>query len=156
MEIVALGSKIALLSLFTACLLLPSIQAREIKYCNKKANYVVKVHDVVISPDPVKTGEPTTFTIKASTNQALTGGKLALDVSYFGIKVHSETHNICEKTSCPISVGKFVLSHTQTLPGITPPGSYTLKLKIEDEKKHQLTCASFSFDIGFGSSASAM
>ncbi|GFZ17720.1 hypothetical protein Acr_26g0009900 [Actinidia rufa] len=35
-------------------------------------------------------------------------------------------------------------------------GSYTLKLKIEDEKKHQLTCASFSFDIGFGSSVSAM
>ncbi|PSR86427.1 Phosphatidylglycerol/phosphatidylinositol transfer protein [Actinidia chinensis var. chinensis] len=156
MEIVALGSRLALLSLFTSCLLLPSIQAREIKYCNKKANYVVKVHDVVISPDPVKTGEDTTFTIKASTSQALTGGKLALDVSYFGIKVHSETHNICEKTSCPISVGKFVLSHTQTLPGITPPGSYTLKMKIEDEKNHQLTCASFGFQIALGSYMSAM
>ncbi|GFZ17713.1 hypothetical protein Acr_26g0009830 [Actinidia rufa] len=51
---------------------------------------------------------------------------------------------------------------TPGLPFCFPPGcahtagSYTLKLKIEDEKKHQLTCASFSFDIGFGSSASAM
>ena len=36
-----------------------------------KANYVVKVHDVVISPDPVKTGEATTFIIKASTSTFL-------------------------------------------------------------------------------------
>ena len=38
---------------------------------DKKANYVVKVHDVEISPDPVKTGEDTTFTIKASTSTFL-------------------------------------------------------------------------------------
>ncbi|KAL6966701.1 hypothetical protein U1Q18_032491 [Sarracenia purpurea var. burkii] len=144
---IALRSKLVLLFVFTPCLLVPSIQARDIKYCNKKANYVVKVDDVDISPDPVVTGEPTTFTIKALTNQALTGGKMVLDVSYFGIKVHSESHSICEKTSCPISSGKFVLSHTQTLPEITPPGSYTLKMKMEDEKGRELTCASFNFQI---------
>ncbi|XP_028125934.1 MD-2-related lipid-recognition protein ROSY1-like isoform X3 [Camellia sinensis] len=123
MEIVPIFPKLAIIFLFAACLSVHSIQATDIKYCNKKTNYVVKVDDVEISPYPVSTGEPTTFTIKASTGQALTGGKMALDVSYFGVKVHSESHSICEKTSCPISVGKFVLSHTQTLPGITPPVS---------------------------------
>ncbi|THG23590.1 hypothetical protein TEA_005015 [Camellia sinensis var. sinensis] len=175
MEIVPIFPKLAIIFLFAACLSVHSIQATDIKYCseftspafrfcsreigagfNKKTNYVVKVDDVEISPYPVSTGEPTTFTIKASTGQALTGGKMALDVSYFGVKVHSESHSICEKTSCPISVGKFVLSHTQTLPGITPPGSYTLKMKMEDEKKHQLTCISFNFNIGLGSSVSSI
>ncbi|CAL5354110.1 unnamed protein product [Camellia sinensis] len=156
MEIVPISPKQAIFFLFAACLSMHSIQATVIKYCNKKTNYVVKVDDVEISPYPVSTGEPTTFTIKASTGQALTGGKMALDVSYFGVKVHSESHSICEKTSCPISVGKFVLSHTQTLPGITPPGSYTLKMKMEDEKKHQLTCISFNFNIGLGSSVSSI
>ncbi|KAI7991390.1 hypothetical protein LOK49_LG12G01607 [Camellia lanceoleosa] len=151
MEVIVLRSKLALLFLFAACAVFPSIQATDIKYCNKKANYIVKVDDVEISPYPVATGNPTTFTIKASTDQVLTGGKLSLAVSYFGVKVHSETHNICEKTSCPISVGKFVLSHTQTLPALTPPGSYTLKMKMQDEKKHELTCISFKFDIELGS-----
>ncbi|KAE9462061.1 hypothetical protein C3L33_06046, partial [Rhododendron williamsianum] len=151
----AVRSKLALLFLFSACLLLPSIQARKITYCTKKS-YAVKVEDVVISPDPLKAGKPSTFTIKASTGQAFTGGKLDLEVLLFGVKVHSEAHEICEKTACPISAGEFVLSHTQTLPGITPPGLYTLRLKMEDEKKQQLTCVSFKFQIALGESVSSI
>ncbi|RVW86645.1 hypothetical protein CK203_039783 [Vitis vinifera] len=33
----------------------------------------------------------------------------------------------------------------------TATGSYTLKMKMEDESKHQLTCITFNFNIGFGS-----
>lgn len=44
-------------------------------------------------------------------------------VSYFGIHVHSETIDLCQETSCPISPGNFVLSHKQTLPSFTPPVS---------------------------------
>lgn len=46
-----------------------------------------------------------------------------IDVSYFGLRIHSETHDLCAETSCPISMGDFVLSHTQSLPGFTPPVS---------------------------------
>lgn len=83
-------------------------------------------------------------------DQSLSGGKLVLAVSYFGIKVHGETDDICDKTSCPVSAGDFELSHTQTLPSITPPGLYTLKMKITDKKNHELTCISFKFKIGLG------
>ena len=31
-------------------------------------------------------------------------------------------------------------------------GSYTLKMRMYDGKKHELTCITFGFDIGFGSS----
>ncbi|KAK6926502.1 MD-2-related lipid-recognition domain [Dillenia turbinata] len=133
------------------CLIVPLIQAKEAKYCDRKANYAVKITGIDIIPDPVVSGKPATFKISASTAEALAGGTVVLDVSYFGVHVHSETHDLCEETSCPISTGDFVLSHTQTLPGFTPPGSYSLKMRLEDAGGSQLTCISFNFNIGFGS-----
>lgn len=53
----------------------------------------------------------------------ISGGKLLIDVSYFGWHIHSETHDLCEESSCPVSSGDFVISHTQVLPGYTPPVS---------------------------------
>ena len=50
---------------------------------------------------------------------------MVIEVYYFGVRVHTETHNLCEELSCPVSAGNFVLSHTQTLPGITPPVNST-------------------------------
>ncbi|CAK9159069.1 unnamed protein product [Ilex paraguariensis] len=151
-------SKLTTVFLFAFCLLLPSIQAKDVKYCgaDRKGSYVVKVDGVEISPDPVVTGKPATFNISASTAQPISGGELAIEVSYMGIRVHKETHDLCAGRPCPISAGKFVLSHTQTLPVFTPPGTYTLKMMMEDEKKRQLTCITFSFSIGFGSLVSSI
>jgi len=55
--------------------------------------------------------------------KALSGGKLAIDVSYFGWHIHSETHDLCGETTCPVSVGDFVIAHSQVLPGFTLPVS---------------------------------
>lgn len=56
--------------------------------------------------------------------EAISGGKLVIEVSFFGVHIHTETHDLCAETSCPISVGDFMLSHSQALPGYTPPVSY--------------------------------
>lgn len=112
---------------------------------------------------------------------ALPGGKVMIDVAYFGLHVHSETIDLCRETSCPVSAGDFVLSHKQTLPIFTPPvsqcsfffllpvnnfyrhfynliliwqGSYTLKMRMQDSNNHLLTCITFGFTIGFGTSVS--
>lgn len=58
------------------------------------------------------------------TAQAIPGGKVVIDVSYFGVHVHQEDHDLCEELSCPVAEGDFVLSHTQNLPGFTPPVSF--------------------------------
>ncbi|XP_021861829.1 uncharacterized protein [Spinacia oleracea] len=138
---------------FWVCLAVPSILAKHVvKNCDKKANYAVKVKGVEMQPDPVVPGKEAVFSISASTVEAISGGKVMIDVSYFGIHVHSETIDLCKETSCPISAGDFVLSHKQTLPIFTPPGSYTLKLRINNSNQ-LLTCASFGFTIGFGGSA---
>lgn len=57
------------------------------------------------------------------TGEAISGGKLVIDVSYFGWHIHSESHDLCSETSCPVSTGDFVVSHSQVLPGFTPPVS---------------------------------
>lgn len=59
-------------------------------------------------------------------DQAINGGNVVIEVSYFGLHVHTEKFDLSEETSCPIAAGNFVLSHTQTLPGYTPPVSLTL------------------------------
>ncbi|KMT11554.1 hypothetical protein BVRB_5g108710 [Beta vulgaris subsp. vulgaris] len=76
-----------------------------------------------------------------------------MDVAYFGWHIHSETHDLCNESSCPVSTGDFVISYSQVLPIFTPPGSYSLTMKIQDSNKHQLSCIAFDFSIGFGSSA---
>ncbi|XP_015951275.1 uncharacterized protein LOC107476045 [Arachis duranensis] len=129
--------------------------ATDVQYCNKKADYDVEVKGVEIIPNPVTRGQPATFSIAAATGQELSGGKIIIDVSYFGWHIHSETHDLCGETTCPISIGDFVIAHSQVLPGYTPPGSYTLKMRIYDGGKHELSCITFGFDIGVGSSSSS-
>ncbi|XP_022753727.1 putative phosphatidylglycerol/phosphatidylinositol transfer protein DDB_G0282179 isoform X2 [Durio zibethinus] len=121
---------------------------------DSEGNYVVKVDGVDISPNPVVRGKPANFTISASTGQAISGGKAVIDVSYFGVHIHQENHELCEETSCPIAVGNFVLSHNEALPGFTPPGSYTLKMTLSGEEILQLTCFTFNFKIRLGASGS--
>ncbi|OVA17124.1 MD-2-related lipid-recognition domain [Macleaya cordata] len=135
-----------------AFLVVPSIQAKDVRYCDKKGNYAVKVSGVDIDPEPVISGMPATFNIYASSEQAILGGQLAIEVSYFGVHIHTEKHDLCEETTCPISSGDFVISHTQVLPGFTPPGPYSLKMKLAGGDGKQLTCIGFDFKIQFGSS----
>ncbi|KAK6944132.1 MD-2-related lipid-recognition domain [Dillenia turbinata] len=139
-----------ILSLFVSlCLLAPSTLAVNVDYCDKSASYNVKVQGVEISPNPVARGKPATFSISASTGEAISGGKLVIEVSYFGVHIHTETHDLCSETSCPVLAGDFLIAHSQVLPGFTPPGSYTLTMKMEDENQNLLTCIGFGFQIGF-------
>ncbi|MCD7465393.1 hypothetical protein HAX54_001213 [Datura stramonium] len=133
---------------FSMCILFPLASANftDFSYCNKKANYAVKVSGVDITPYPVKGGKETTFSIAATTDENISGGKLVIDVKYLFLHVHQESHDICEETSCPVS-GDFVISHSQALPGITPPGSYTLTMRMVDGSNHELSCITFGFSI---------
>ncbi|KAJ4843607.1 hypothetical protein Tsubulata_020307 [Turnera subulata] len=131
------------------CVILPLIQATDVQYCSRRA-YDVKVSSVDIKPNPVVRGQEATFKISATTGKPITGGKVEIGVSYFGIHIHTENHDLDEETTVPISAGDFVLSHSQVLPGFTPPGPYTLTMKMYDENRRILTCISFGFTIGVG------
>ena len=68
-------------------------------------------------------------TVICNTGKNISGGKMVIDVSYFGWHIHSETHDLCGETSCPVSAGDFIVAHSQELPGFTPPVSlYSIQL----------------------------
>nr|VDC72840.1 unnamed protein product [Brassica rapa] len=162
-------------SLAISCFLCIStiVRATDVKYCNDNEQYQVKVQGVDISPYPIARGEPVTFSLASNTDNVISKGKLVIEVSYFGWHIHSETHDLCDETNCPVAIGDFLVAHSQVMPGYTPPahlnfmlfylyynktnrlGPYSLKMKMLEGHK-ELTCIKFSFDIGFGSSVADM
>ncbi|KAH7661666.1 Immunoglobulin E-set-containing protein [Dioscorea alata] len=130
-----------------ACLLC-SANETEVSYCDKDNDYDVKVTGLEISPFPVKRGRETSFSISAQTGLNITGGKLLIDVEYIGIHIQ-QTKDLCKETSCPVSTGDFVLTHKETLPFLTPPGTYTLVMTMVGEDGKKLTCITFDFYISF-------
>lgn len=130
---------------------LANAAASEPTYCDLDTSYPVKVKSVDINPNPVVSGAPATFKISAISEEALSGGKLSIDVFFYGVRVHTESHDLCTKTTCPIEQGSFVLTHSQSLPGFTPPGLYKLKMKLIDADDNQLTCVNIGFKIVRGS-----
>ncbi|KAL2328393.1 hypothetical protein Fmac_021820 [Flemingia macrophylla] len=140
--------------LFSTILFLSAFHAQakiKVNYCDKKVNYAVKVSGVDISPNPVVSGEPANFKISATSGQAIYGGEVVIGVSYVGVPVHTERIDLCKEVTCPVSNGNFVISHTQTLPAITPPGPYSLKMTLKNDQDEVLTCIKFNFKIVFGS-----
>lgn len=107
---------------YSLCLLplVPLIDAKDVKYCDKKADYDVKISGVEITPYLAARGKTANFSIAASTDKSISGGKQVIEVAYFGWYIHSESHDLCGETSCPAN-GDFVISHAQVLPGLTPP-----------------------------------
>ncbi|KAJ0233800.1 Uncharacterized protein HA466_0278250 [Hirschfeldia incana] len=144
------------LSLYLLLFVSTIVRATNIQYCEKNAEYEVKVKEVHISPYPIARGEPATFTISANTGRGISGGKLVIEVSYFGWHVHSETHDLCNETTCPVETGDFFVGHSQVLPAYTPSGSYSLQMKMVDLQNKELTCIRFSIDIGSAPSVADM
>ena len=157
MEFQSLSRFYLLLSL-TILFLAPFHAQAKIKvtYCDKKADYAVKVSGVEISPNPVVSGQAATFKISATSGKAIYGGEVVIGVSYVGVPVHTERIDLCEEVTCPVANGNFLISHTQTLPAITPPGPYSLKMTLKDDREEVLTCVKFNFKIVFGSFVSDM
>ncbi|KAL0857734.1 hypothetical protein Bca101_062888 [Brassica carinata] len=116
------------------------VRATDVKYCDGKEEYEVKVQRIDISSYPIVRGEPATFSISVNTDNVISRGKLVI-----------ESHDLCDEIKCPVAIGDFLVTHSQMLAGYIPHGSYSLKMKVDGHKK-ELTCIKFSYNIGFGSS----
>ncbi|KAH9322509.1 hypothetical protein KI387_017148, partial [Taxus chinensis] len=103
-------------------------------------NYQVKVENVGIIPNPIVSGKPATFNVSATSEDQIPAGKLSIEVFFYGIRVHTESHDLCSKTTCPIKQGSFILTNSQSLPGFTPSGDYRLRMKMMDADNKVLTC----------------
>ncbi|XP_078150071.1 uncharacterized protein LOC144545351 [Carex rostrata] len=141
-------TKLLILSLvLLASSLVSSTVYIDVSYCNNNADYAVKVNGLGINPFPVKPGRETTFTISASTAENITNGKLLMDVEILGIHIQ-QTIDLCKETSCP-ATGNFVLVHKESLPILSPPGTYKNVMTMVGEDGKKLTCITFDFHIYF-------
>ncbi|AES99893.1 putative immunoglobulin E-set [Medicago truncatula] len=133
-------------------------ESHSLKYCEKGANYAVQISNVEILPNPVVRGEPFTFKIKAYTGEPILSGDLIYEISFAGIEGQPAIfhHALSEETPLPVAPGHFLLTHTELLPPVTPPGTYNVKLTFKDQNDKQLTCVVFPFTIGAKSSVSAI
>ncbi|KAL0743893.1 hypothetical protein Bca4012_085406 [Brassica carinata] len=93
--------------------------ATDVKYCNDDEQYQVKFQGVDISLYPIARGEPVTFSLASNIDNVISKGKLVIKVSFFGWQIHSETHDLCDETKCPVTIGDFLVAHSQVLPGYT-------------------------------------
>ncbi|KAJ1383716.1 MD-2-related lipid-recognition domain [Sesbania bispinosa] len=125
---------------------------------DKGANYVVRVNGVEILPNPVVRGEPFTFKIAAYTGEPILSGDLVYEISFAGIEGPPVVfhHDLSEEAPLPVPVGDFLLTHTELLPPVTPPGTYNVKLTFKNQNDKLLTCITFPFRIGAKSSVSAI
>ncbi|KAH9299060.1 hypothetical protein KI387_030742, partial [Taxus chinensis] len=113
-----------------------------------KKKYSVQVHSLTLNPDPIMKYKPATFNISAISrrNMSISGGKLEILVTWIGLKVYSETIDLCSTTSCPIKEGNFILTYTEHWPKFRHLVDYhKLQLQMFDEHSTELTC----IDIGF-------
>jgi len=82
--------------------------------------------------------------------KAILGGEVVIGVSYVGVPVHTENIDLCKEVKCPVANGNFVISHTQTLPVITPPVSFisSLSYKFRSRCKNIILSGNISsFDL---------
>ncbi|XP_074270753.1 phosphatidylglycerol/phosphatidylinositol transfer protein-like [Silene latifolia] len=129
--------------------------ATNVHYCDKNIDYEVKVYAIEVTPNPIAKGHPATLSISASTGKTISGGKVKIDVAYYGWHVYSENHDLCTETSCPVPTGHFVIAHSEILPAFIIPGTYYVKMNIMDANNKQMSCVGFDITIGFGASVAA-
>lgn len=121
--------------------------ALEWKDCGDTSDRLVKVKNITMLPDPAVSGKEFTLSIPAISEKALTGGTVTVKVFLFGFPIHTESDSLCKKTACPVGPGEFSLTNTQSLPWITPAGTYKVQLTALDDSGGQLFCEDIDFKI---------
>jgi len=144
---------LALLVVVANCSLIPLANSAAAKpvYCDLDKSFPVKVKSVDIDPYPLVSGKLATFKISATCNETIPSGKLNILIFFYGLPVHTENHDLCTKTACPVKQGGFVLTNSQSLPGSTTAGEYKLRMKMMNAYDKLLTCVYVSFKIVHGS-----
>lgn len=79
----------------------------------------------------------------------LTHGDIDMEVTYHGVRVHTEQDDLCASSACPLPAGgPVVVTLEKGFPLITPPGTYNVTL-TGTSGAHQLFCVSVEFAVSY-------
>ncbi|KAL0478170.1 phosphatidylglycerol/phosphatidylinositol transfer protein [Acrasis kona] len=115
--------------------------------CSSNFNFEVKN----IDRTPVNEfhrGQIVNATITGQLKNTVKSAKLQNSVYKLGVKVSSDTFDICKVVSCPIAPGKIsVKLPGQKVPDLTPPGEYTTEHILVDDAGVINSCVKLKFTV---------
>jgi len=116
--------------------------------CNKDGDRGT-VDTIEITPYPLVRGKDAviTYTGTLGSGAPVTGGKGVLNLYKGVLQIYSETKDICTVTTCPVQPGAITGSLTQSVPWITPPGTYASKMILTDQDGQELNCVATNVQI---------
>lgn len=104
-------------------------------------NSVIRVSDVVVSPQPVEPGKVISINVSMHQSRSIEGGKLTAAVRYVGVPVYKQSGDLCDALSCPSPAGDGLLMIQQFMPRFIPRfGSLVLRLSAESLEGDPLLC----------------
>jgi len=106
--------------------------------------------DVILTPDPPVRNNDEIVTLEGTVKSQISGGNVALTITYLGIPVYSNKWDICTVTHCPIATGDFAANLTvpgTSIPPISPAGDYTGTGIITDSAGAEICCVKVTFTL---------
>jgi len=119
-------SVLAMLASVNAALLLVSAgtnyaEAHDYKMCKTPSVDELGVKELLFVPDPPQPGKMMTVDVKGVPTRSVSEGQIHVDVKVMGVKVASETMDLCSMVKCPLVAGEeFQVQISQQIPGETP------------------------------------
>ena len=98
------------------------------------------VSSLLVTPDPIETGAPATFSLDTVHDIDVEDGTLDAKVHYFGVRVYHKSGPLCGPVECPLTPGNSKLDFTEQMPIVLPPGKISLTLHARRSDDLDLFC----------------
>eukprot|EP00887_Chlorella_sp_A99_P001132 scaffold14.g1132.t1 len=133
----------------------PRAGAESWRACSSEGS--VQVQSANVSPNPIPPGGSTRFQLEAVALAGVPGGRLTATVKYLGFKVFKKAGDLCDAVACPLAPGPATLTLVEHMPGLAPPGSYSIQLEAAAAEPGQgaLFCVEIDFRVASKAGKSA-
>ncbi len=118
----------------------------KIKMCGNSNDHFQNVN-IVVNPNSLSAGDKFDVIVSGYLNEEITGGNADIHVKLDGIQIITDSKNICEQVSCPISLGDKTFTKSATVPSFLLPGHYDGKVVITDQNGEEISCIIVGIDL---------
>jgi hypothetical protein len=136
-----------LLKFSALAMLFTLTQAFEWSYCDNFDNKVT-LHDVQLSPTPLKSGAPMDFKLNATLPVDIEEpAYIKGEAKYLFIRVPVPKTELCDHTTCPVRKGDIHIEETESVPDNFPPGTYNVRLEAYNGQDEPLLCVNVEIEL---------
>jgi len=97
-------------------------------------------NDLIVSPAQPVIGQPVSVAASGTIDETVTSGQVVMGVILFGINIYTQTDDWAQYTPMPVGPGPIDIKYSISIPGIAPPGTYTISLTFNDQNNNAVGC----------------